>query len=108
MATVLVSGCQKKKELIGRWDMGTSNFYFRKDGVVFYTSPSKAKFQGRYYYDETADPPVVRTEMQEMNGRQRPLTLDLQVTFLSPDRIRFDGLRARSGRNPTMLAARAE
>jgi len=43
-----------------------------------------------------------------MNGRQRPLTLDLQVTFLSPDRIRFDGLRARSGRNPTMLAARAE
>jgi len=106
LAMVVVSGCQEEKGLVGRWDMGSSNFYFRKDGVVFYTAASKTRYQGRYYYDASTDPKTVRAELKEMNGSQRQLTMDLLVTFLSPDRVRFDN--RNGGRNPSILGARAQ
>lgn len=104
LAMVAVSGCQEEKSLVGRWDMGRSNFYFRKDGVVFYTSSSQTKYQGQYYYDDSTDPATVRAEMQEINGSHRPLTLELMVTFLSADRVRFDN--PNGGKNSSTLGAR--
>ena len=106
LAMVVVSGCQEPKGLVGRWDMGRSNFYFRKDGVAFYTSTSQIKYQGRYYYDDASDPGTVRAELQEVNSNPKPLTLELLVTFLSPDRVRFDG--RSGGRDRSMIASRIE
>lgn len=91
LSMVIVSGCQRKKDLIGRWDMGNSNFYFRQDGVLFYLTPSRQRYQGRYQYDDSTDPGIVRADLQGMNGDQGRLRLELAVTFLGPDRIRFDG-----------------
>lgn len=103
-AMVVLSGCQEEKGLVGRWDMGRSNFYFRQDGVVFYTSSSQTRYQGRYYYDDSAEPGKVRVDVQEINGGQRPLSFQLLVTFLSPDRVRFDGLSG--GKNSFTLGSR--
>ncbi len=104
LAMVVLSGCQEEKGLVGRWDMGRSNFYFRKDGVVFYTSSSQTRYQGRYYYDDSSEPGKVRVDVQEINGGQRPLSFQLLVTFLSPDRVRFDGLSG--GKNSFTLGSR--
>jgi len=106
LATVLLTGCLEKKDLVGRWDMGSSNFYFRKDGVVFYLSSSKVRYQGRYSYDHSTDPGTVRAQLQAINGDRSPLSLELLVTFLGPDRVRFDS--TSGGRNRSTLAARME
>jgi len=106
MAAVVVSGCEKDRDLVGRWDMGSSNFYFRKDGVVFYLTSSKTRYQGRYSYDDSTDPGIVRAELQAINGDRSPLSLELLVTFLGPDSIRFDS--AAGGRNRATLASRME
>jgi hypothetical protein len=106
LAAVSASGCVQKRDLVGRWDMGASNFYFRKDGILFYRTSSGTRYQGRYSYDHSKDPGIVRAELQATNGDREPLSLQLQVTFLSPNRIRFDG--AGRGRNRPMMAARVE
>ena len=106
VATVLVSGCMNEKDLVGRWDLGSSNFYFRKDGVVFYLSSSKTRYQGRYSYDDSTDPGIVRAQVQPINGDGSPLSLELRVTFLGPDRIRFDS--ANGKRNRSTIAGRME
>jgi hypothetical protein len=106
VAMAVVSGCEKKRNLVGRWDMGRSNFYFREDGVVFYLSSSKVRYQGRFDYDDSKDPGIVRAELQAINSDRRHLSLELLVTFLSPDRIRFDS--TSGGPNPSTVAARTE
>ena len=45
-------------------------------------------------------------ELQEINSNQRPLSLEFLVTFLTPDRVRFDS--RNGGRNPSTLASRVE
>ena len=104
VATVIVSGCVNERELVGRWSMGKSNFYFRKDGVVFYLASTGIKYQGQYSYDNSSDPGIVRADMQAINGDHRPLSLELQVTFLGPDSLRFDSMNG--GRNRATLATR--
>jgi hypothetical protein len=106
LSMVVVSGCQRKKDLVGRWDMGGSNFYFRQDGVVFYLSSSKVRYQGRYSYDGSTEPGTVRADLQEMNGDRRRLTLNLLVTFLTADRVRFEDANGSSYRS--MVAARVD
>ena len=66
VATAVVSGCDEERGLVGRWDMGRSNFYFRGDGAVFYFSSSKMKYQGRYYYDDSNDPAILRADLAVM------------------------------------------
>ncbi len=86
--------------------MGGSNFYFRQDGVVFYLSSSKVRYQGRYSYDGSTEPGTVRADLQEMNGDRRRLTLNLLVTFLTADRVRFEDANGSSYRS--MVAARVD
>ena len=105
VAMVVVSGCEKKRGLVGRWDIGSSNFYFRADGVVFYLAPSKTRYQGRYSYDDSGEPGILRAELQAINGN-RQLSLEYLVTFLGPDRVRFE--RTNGGRVLSLLAARME
>jgi hypothetical protein len=103
-ATAVVSGCDEKRNLVGRWDMGRSNFYFRGDGVVFYLASSKTKYQGRYYYDDSTDPAVLRADLAEVTGGGNPFTLELQVTFLSSDRLQFVSMN--NGQRRSTLASR--
>jgi hypothetical protein len=103
-ATAVVSGCDDERNLVGRWDMGRSNFYFRGDGVVFYFSSSKTRYQGRYYYDDSTEPATVRTDLAEVNGGANPFTLELQVTFLSSDRVQF--VNTNGGQRRSTLASR--
>ena len=77
LAMVVVSGCQEPKGLVGRWDMGRSNFYFRKDGVAFYTSESKTRYQGRYHYDDSTDPGKVRVELEEIDSKDKVVLMEL-------------------------------
>lgn len=103
-AVAVVSGCEEKRDLIGRWNMGKSNFYFRNDGVIFYLTSSGIRYQGRYSYDDSADPGMVRAELQPINSNRSPLSLELLVTFLGPDSVRFDS--TSGGRKRAMLADR--
>lgn len=103
--TVVVSGCQENPGLVGMWDMGRSNFHFREDGLLFYRTSRDERYQGRYYYDSSTTPGVVRAQLEPMNGGSgRPISLQLQVKFLTPNYIQFDG-PSREG-NRTMLASR--
>ena len=103
-ATVLFTGCLQEYNLVGRWDAGTSNFHFRKDGLLFYRTSRKIRYQGRYTYDDSTDPGLVRAELKSMDDNQSPLSLTLLVSFLGPDRIRLES--GGSGRKQTVLAAR--
>ena len=105
-ATVLFTGCLQEYNLVGRWDAGSSTFHFRNDGLVFYLSPSMIRYQGQYHYDASTDPGIVRAVLQPIESDVSPLSLELQVTFLGPDRIRFE--RTGGGRKRVMLAARME
>ena len=104
VATVVVSGCDDKRKLVGRWDMGRSNFYFRGDGVVFYLSSAKTRYQGRYYYDDSTDPAILRTDLAEINGNGRPFTLEFQVTYLGADRLQL--VSSNNGQRRSTLASR--
>ena len=104
VATIVVSGCEQERDLVGRWGMGSSNFHFRNDGVVFYLASTGVRYQGRYSYDDSTDPGTVRAELQAINGNRSPFSLDFQVTFLGPNTLRFDNLNG--GRNRVMLASR--
>ena len=103
-ATAIVSGCDDERNLVGRWDMGRSNFYFRGDGAVFYFSSSKTRYQGRYYYDDSTEPAILRTDLAEVDGGGNPFTLELQVTFLSSDRLQF--VSTNNGQRRATLASR--
>lgn len=103
-ATVLFTGCLQEYNLVGRWDAGNSSFHFRKDGLLFYLTSSKVRYQGRYTYDDSTDPGLVRAELKSMDDKQSSLSLTLLVSFLGPDRIRLES--ANPGRKRTVLAAR--
>ncbi len=104
VATAFVSGCDEKRGLVGRWDMGKSNFYFRGDGVVFYLSSAKVRYQGRYYYDDSKDPGILRADLAAIGGNENPFTLEFQVTFLGQDCLRL--VNTNGGPKRTMLASR--
>lgn len=104
LATIGVSGCLKGRTLVGRWETSRSNYHFREDGVVFYRSPSGKKYQGTYRYDDSVTPGILRADLQALDDDQSLLSLELSVTFLSPDSIRFE--RPRGGRNSSMFATR--
>jgi hypothetical protein len=103
-ATVGVSGCLESYDLVGRWDLGSSSFHFRKDGLLFYLSPSKIRYQGQYSYDDSTEPGIVRAQLQPMSSDRSPIALELLVTFLGPDRIRFE--IANGSRKRTLIGAR--
>jgi hypothetical protein len=86
----LCNGCVRERTITGRWKSGSSNFYFREDGVVYYRASSGSKFRGRYRFDTSAEPNVMEARMREINGGSRSLTLKLDVKFLTADRIRVD------------------
>jgi hypothetical protein len=104
VATAVVSGCDEKRDLIGRWDMGKSNFYFRGDGVVFYLSSAKVRYQGRYYYDDSKDPGILRADLATIDGNGNPFTLEFQVTFLGQDTLRL--VNMNGGPKRSTLASR--
>jgi hypothetical protein len=104
VATVGASGCMKERDLVGRWETGSSNYYFREDGILFYRSSSGAKYQGRYRYDDSTQPGTVRAELQPSNEGDDPISLELCVTFLSPTSIRLELPGGKSNR--TVIALR--
>ncbi|MCU0980909.1 MAG: hypothetical protein MUF25_17295 [Pirellulaceae bacterium] len=104
VATAVVSGCNDERNLVGRWDMGRSNFYFRGDGVVFYLSSSKTRYQGRYYYDDSSDPAILRTDLAEINGNGRPFSLQFQVSYLGADCLQL--VSTSNGQRRSTLASR--
>ncbi len=104
VATAVVSGCDEKHVLVGRWDMGQSNFYFRGDGVVFYLSSAKVRYQGRYYYDDSTNPGTLRADLAVIGGNGNPFTVEFEVTFLGQDRLRL--INTNGGPMRTMLASR--
>jgi hypothetical protein len=104
VATVGASGCLKEHDLVGRWEAGRWNFYFREDGVLFYRSASGTKYQGKYHYDDSTEPGIVRAELQAIGGDGDPISLEFRVTFLSRNSIRFD--RENGGRNRSLTLVR--
>jgi len=104
IATVLISGCNDDHTIVGRWDMGRSNFYFRRDGVVFYLTTARTRYSGRWYYDDSTDPGKLVADMTEINGGGNPLRLEMQVKFLSADRVQFVG--TNGGQRRASVASR--
>jgi len=89
---VAAGGCNENRTIVGRWDMGRSNFYFRRDGVVYYLTSSRTRYSGRWYYDDSTDPAKLVADMTEINGGNgNPLRMELDVKFLSADRVQFVG-----------------
>lgn len=101
---VAVSGCNEDHTIVGRWDMGRSNFYFRRDGVVYYLTSSKTRYSGRWYFDDSTDPAKLVTDMAEINGGGDSLRMELDVKFLTADRVQFTG--TSNGQRRVTIASR--
>lgn len=105
---VVISGCTQDHTIVGRWDMGRSNFYFRRDGVVYYLTSSKARYSGRWYFDDSTDPAKLVADMTKINGGGGDsLRMELDVNFLTADRVQFTGT-SNGQRRATVASRMAE
>ena len=89
LAGLSLGGCQKSREIQGRWNAGGTTYYFRPDGVLFYKRRSGEKYRGVYTVDRTMDPIVLIARLHGLSG-EPTFTTRIEVQFLGSNRMRFD------------------
>lgn len=103
-ATMVLGGCRQPKSVVGRWTSGSSTFYFREDGQMFYLAPSGTRYGGAYFIDTSTSPMVVKSRLSEMGGGFGSRDLTWQIEFVTKDRIRVVMGEAGTGSRPQLLS----
>jgi hypothetical protein len=104
---IAVSGCNKERSLIGKWQASSSTYYFREDGILFYKAPSGTKYRGQFHVSKSTDAMIVQSRMHGLYGATGTLNVKFQVQFLTADRMRIDVLNdARENR--VIMLSRAD